>query len=107
MAEWSKAAVLKTAPETEIDAVSAAKVADRERDPERSADDKCAIAGRSGETSGETIDVVEAALADALTKASAAGRWATVEVLARELAARREARGASNVVLFDAKHRRR
>jgi hypothetical protein len=37
---------------------------------------------------------VEAALAEALTRASAAGQWTTVELLARELEARRKARGA-------------
>ena len=39
-------------------------------------------------------DVVEVALADALTRAAAAGQWTTVEVLSRELTARREARAA-------------
>ena len=37
-------------------------------------------------------DPVEVALADALTRAAAAGQWATVEVLSRELEARRKAR---------------
>ena len=36
-------------------------------------------------------DPVEAALADALARAAAAGQLTTVEVLARELGARREA----------------
>jgi hypothetical protein len=39
-------------------------------------------------------DPVEAALAQALTRASMAGQWTTVEVLSRELTARREARAA-------------
>jgi hypothetical protein len=37
-------------------------------------------------------DPVEAALADALTKAAAAGAWEVVGQLARELEARRKAR---------------
>lgn len=37
-------------------------------------------------------DPVELALAEALTRASMAGQWSTVEVLSRELTARREAR---------------
>jgi hypothetical protein len=37
-------------------------------------------------------DVVERALADALTRASAAGQWEAVACLAGELAARRKAR---------------
>ena len=41
-------------------------------------------------------DPVEAALADALTRASAAGQWDVVTTIARELQARREAR--ANVV---------
>jgi hypothetical protein len=48
---------------------------------------------------------VEVALADALTKAAAAGQWTTVEVLSRELEARRKAR--ANVVELDAARRRR
>lgn len=40
------------------------------------------------------VDPVEAALADALTRAAQAGQWATVETLSRELQARREARAA-------------
>lgn len=50
-------------------------------------------------------DAVEAALADALTKASAAGEWTAVEVLSRELKARREAR--ANVVTLDTERKRR
>ncbi|HEX4477977.1 MAG TPA: hypothetical protein VH142_22975 [Polyangiaceae bacterium] len=52
-----------------------------------------------------TPDVVEAALADALTKASAAGEWTTVAQLARELEARREAR--VGVVKLDTARKRR
>ncbi len=50
-------------------------------------------------------DPVEAALAEALTKASIAGEWATVEALSRELAARREAR--AGVVDLSAERKRR
>ena len=40
------------------------------------------------------VDQVEGALADAITKAAAAGEWGTVEALTRELRARREARAS-------------
>ena len=40
------------------------------------------------------VDPVEAALADALQRAAVAGQWSTVEVLSRELEARRVAREA-------------
>jgi hypothetical protein len=50
-------------------------------------------------------DPVEAALAEALTRAAAAGQWGTVETLSRELQARRESR--ANVVQLDAARRRR
>jgi integrase len=54
--------------------------------------------GRDGPTHGATaIDPVETALAEALTKASAAGEWSVVAQLARELEARRQSR-AGNVV---------
>jgi ribosomal protein L18E len=53
------------------------------------------------------VDVVEAALADALTKASAASEWTVVAQLARELEARRTARQASNVTALDAARRKR
>lgn len=52
-------------------------------------------------------DPVEAALGDALTKASAAGAWEVVGQLARELEARRKARQAPEVVDLDAARRRR
>jgi hypothetical protein len=45
-------------------------------------------------------DPVEVALADALSRASAAGEWSTVAQLARELEARREA--SAGVVRLDA-----
>jgi len=44
--------------------------------------------------SGAGIDPVEAALADALAGATAAGEWSAVAKLAAELGARREARSA-------------
>ena len=50
-------------------------------------------------------DVVEAALAEALRGATAAGRWEVVAQLARELEARREAR--AGVVKLDSERRRR
>ena len=49
-------------------------------------------------------DVVEAALADAITKASAAGAWDAVTALTRELQARRESR--AGVVPLDARRRK-
>jgi hypothetical protein len=45
------------------------------------------------------------ALTEALSKAAAAGQWTTVEVLSRELTARRESR--ATVVPLDAVRRRR
>lgn len=59
---------------------------------------------RSGNT-GPSPDAVEAALSEALSKAAAAGQWTTVEVLSRELTARRESR--ATVVPLDAVRRRR
>jgi hypothetical protein len=54
---------------------------------------------------GDPVDPVEAALADALTRAAQAGEWGVVETLSRELTARREAR--ANVVQLDAARKRR
>lgn len=51
-------------------------------------------------------DPVEMALADALSRAAAAGAWSAVEVLARELGARREAH-AGVVRLHEERARRR
>jgi hypothetical protein len=50
-------------------------------------------------------DVVEAALAEALRGATAAGQWTVVAQLARELEARREAR--AGVVALDAERAKR
>jgi hypothetical protein len=50
-------------------------------------------------------DPVELALATALERASAAGQWTAVEVLAREIEARRKAR--AGVVQIEAGRRRR
>jgi hypothetical protein len=54
---------------------------------------------------GHTLDVVEAALAEALRGATAAGQWTVVAQLARELEARREAR--AGVVALDAERAKR
>ena len=54
----------------------------------------------------EPMDAIEAALADAVTKAAEAGRFDVVGQLAAELQARRTAR-AGNVVALDVKARRR
>jgi integrase len=51
------------------------------------------------------VDPVEQALADALQRAAAAGQWNAVEVLTRELGARREAR--AGVVRLDLERGRR
>jgi hypothetical protein len=53
------------------------------------------------------VDVVEVALADALTRASAAGEWVLVGQLARELEARRKARESSEVVRLEDERRKR
>ncbi len=49
---------------------------------------------------GSAVDVVEAALAEALQRAAAAGAWEQVTQLGRELEARRRGRG--NVVELEA-----
>jgi len=46
-------------------------------------------------------DVVEVALADALTRAAEAAQWELVAQLARELEARRRAREAPEIVRLD------
>ncbi len=48
------------------------------------------------------VDVVEAALAEALTAATRAGQWEVVAQIARELEARRKASSADNVVPLSA-----
>jgi len=53
------------------------------------------------------VDPVERALADALTLAAQAGRFDTVEVLSRELAARRLARTAPAVASLDTERAKR
>jgi hypothetical protein len=55
----------------------------------------------------EAIDAAEMALAEALTRASAAGEWGLVAQLAKDLEARRMAREAPEVVKLDAARRRR
>jgi len=67
------------------------------RDDEKRIDEQERAEEAVGATGGDAetvVDVVEAALADALTRAAAAGQWTTVEVLSRELTARREATAA-------------
>jgi hypothetical protein len=59
---------------------------------------------------GSTTEPVEAALGEALARASAAGEWSVVTTLARELEARRMARSgaaAAGVVDLDAERVRR
>ncbi|MBI3204513.1 MAG: hypothetical protein HYZ29_23460 [Myxococcales bacterium] len=62
-------------------------------------------AGASAGHSGGNQDAVEAAIATALERASAAGQWTVCEVLARELEARRKAR--SSVVDLESERARR
>jgi hypothetical protein len=54
----------------------------------------------SAQPKDERGDALEAALADAITKATGAGEWAIVAQLARELEARRTARAGAKVVPF-------
>jgi hypothetical protein len=54
---------------------------------------------------GGAVDVVDAALSVALERASAAGEWSTVAILARELEARRVAR--AGVVQLEVERARR
>jgi hypothetical protein len=61
--------------------------------------------GQSVGNESAAVDVIEAALADALRRAAAAQQWTTVDVLSRELQARREARGA--VVNLDVERAKR
>jgi len=56
------------------------------------------------DTNLSDIDPVEVALAYALKRAAMSEQWATVELLARELQARREAR--DNVIPLDAERRK-
>jgi hypothetical protein len=57
-----------------------------------------------GQSEGEG-DAVEAALSDAMRRAAAKDQWTTVEMLSRELTARRE--GRAKVVLLDSRRARR
>jgi hypothetical protein len=59
------------------------------------------------ETPAADVDRVELSLADALQLASQAGQWTTVEVIARELSARRLARTAPEVPTIEAERARR
>jgi hypothetical protein len=52
-------------------------------------------------------DPIEAALAEAITKASAAGAWDAVAALTAELLARREAKAGPAVVSLEGARRRR
>jgi hypothetical protein len=54
-----------------------------------------------------SIDPVEAALATALERASAAADWQTVRALAAELEARRKARSAPGIVDLEAERVKR
>jgi hypothetical protein len=60
-----------------------------------------------GQSVGNQPDPVEVALADALTRASAAGEWTTVALLARELEARRTARASAIDLAAERSARRR
>jgi len=62
-------------------------------------------ASQGDDLGGPRSDAVEAALADAIGKAAAAGAWEAVTALTAELRARREAR--AHVVDLDAERRKR
>jgi hypothetical protein len=84
--------------------------ANREIDSAESApaEDGKSAEGQYGATAGQpSIDPVEGALAEALAKAAAAGEWAVVTSLSRELEARRSGRMGSNVIDLGAKRRER
>ncbi len=55
----------------------------------------------------DAVDPVDAALSEALSRASAAGEWPVVALLAGELQARRLARAATNVVALSDRRRDR
>jgi hypothetical protein len=105
MSEWPKVPDSKgePAPHSPAENGSVAK-----KPPARDDDDRADTRGpsHSGQSRGNA-DPVETALADALTKASAAGEWTTVAALARELEARRKGRQAPEVIILDAERRRR
>jgi hypothetical protein len=66
------------------------------------------LGARSIESDHEVApDAVEAALAEAVARAAAAGAWDVVGKLAGELEARRRARQAPGVVDLEAERRRR
>lgn len=80
----------------------------RDRGPDAPATDsdaKCPTRHEPVTGCDSSVDVVEAALAGALERAAAAGQWTVVEVLARELEARR--RAWDGVVDLDAARARR
>jgi hypothetical protein len=54
-----------------------------------------------------STDPVEAALAEAVSLAARAGQWGTVEILSRELAARRLAASSPEVPSLEAERARR
>lgn len=93
----SRSATNKGDPRTGNAATSPARDA---QVPDRSS------AGTLPDDSPASVDPVEASLAGALDRASAAGRWDVVAQLARELEARRLA-STPNVVSLDAAERRR
>lgn len=69
-------------------------VAVRDREPGAAVTDSDAKCPTPGErvAACDSANVVEVALADALTRAAAASAWSAVEALTAELRARREAR---------------
>jgi hypothetical protein len=101
VAEWSKAAVLKLGDAAGDAGQVTATAGDTQNATLAVAGDNHAIARP------KTIadDSVELALATALERASAAGEWATVAVLAKELEARRLAK--ANVVALNVERKRR
>jgi hypothetical protein len=71
-------------------------------------DEKRPLRGNGEPARGNTgADPVETALAEAVALAARAGQWSTVEILSRELGARRLARSAPDVLNLDAERARR
>jgi hypothetical protein len=91
--EWPKVHDWKCAEALEGEAEKPSP-AEKQPDRETAVPRSEPITEATGESGGNesTADVVEVALADAVTKASAAGAWQAVAALTAELRARREAR---------------
>lgn len=94
------------APGIESPDTSVPSAADRRESPRADTTQGNAERREVSASVATVVDVVEAALAGAIGKATAAGEWTIVAQLARELEARRIARAASNVVAFARRSKR-